>query len=129
MVAAVPLSPRSRSKPCNLQGRPIGALADYALTSPWKKRHRALGPSSGLAGLGDVRRRGRVCNENSPRNGLPRPLLRSAGFPQKRSSLLSVLREYPPIDLLSHGIVWIHLSGMSAQRGDSVIEFRVGQAR
>jgi hypothetical protein len=51
-----------------------------------------------------------------------------AGSSNSRT-VLSGFREYPPINLLSHGIVWINLSDVRAQRGHSVIEFRVGQAR
>src|SRR5262249_22747547 len=51
-----------------------------------------------------------------------------AGSSNSRT-VLSGFREYPPINLLSHGIVSTNLSGMRAQRGHSLIEFAVGQAR
>src|SRR5262249_17844541 len=51
-----------------------------------------------------------------------------AGSSNSRT-VLSGFREYPPINLLSHGIVWTNLSGMRPQRVHSAIEFRVGQAR
>ena len=49
--------------------------------------------------------------------------------PEEPHGALSGFREYPPIDLLSHRIVWVNLSNMCAQRGHFLIEFRVGQSR